>query len=109
VQVSQDGASLIARERRRGVEVEGYTAAHDAEHRHGQLAAAAITYADVALVRITYLPEAQEREITEIMANRWPFEEEWFKPAVDPVDNLVKAGALIAAEIDRINHAKGAS
>ena len=27
---------------------------------------------------------------------------EWWKPSIDPVRNLAKAGALIAAEIDRL-------
>jgi len=32
-----------------------------------------------------------------------PFDEEWWKPSPDdPVWQLVKAGALIAAEIDRL-------
>jgi len=32
----------------------------------------------------------------------WPFSSEWWKPAQDPIRNLVKAGALIAAEIDHL-------
>ena len=32
----------------------------------------------------------------------WPFDDEWFKPSIDPVRQLTKAGALIAAEIDRL-------
>ena len=32
----------------------------------------------------------------------WPWDHEWWKPSDDPVRNLVKAGALIAAEIDRL-------
>ena len=31
----------------------------------------------------------------------WPWPPEFWKPSDDPVRNLVKAGALIAAEIDR--------
>jgi hypothetical protein len=32
----------------------------------------------------------------------WPWDDEWYKPTPkDPIRQLVKAGALIAAEIDR--------
>jgi hypothetical protein len=33
---------------------------------------------------------------------KWPWHPDWWKPSRDPVQNLVKAGALIAAEIDRL-------
>jgi hypothetical protein len=34
----------------------------------------------------------------------WPFENGWYKPdPIDRVRELQKAGALIAAEIDRLN------
>jgi hypothetical protein len=33
----------------------------------------------------------------------WPWDLSWLKPSPDPKHNLVKAGALIAAEIDRLN------
>ena len=36
----------------------------------------------------------------------WPWEDNAWKPSGDPVWNLVKAGALIAAEIDRLARAK---
>lgn len=32
----------------------------------------------------------------------WPWDASWWKPSPDPIANLVKAGALIAAEIDRL-------
>ena len=33
----------------------------------------------------------------------WPWDMKWWKPSdEDPIRNLVKAGALIAAEIDRL-------
>ncbi len=82
--------------------MEGWTPLHDSEHTHGQMAAAAIVYTDTALARITYGEPAQESKIADVMMERWPWDEEWFKPHADPVRNLVKAGALIAAEIDRL-------
>jgi hypothetical protein len=36
----------------------------------------------------------------------WPWSKKWWKPSSDPIRNLVKAGALIAAEIDRLQRAK---
>jgi len=32
----------------------------------------------------------------------WPWEWDQWKPSLDPIRNLEKAGALIAAEIDRL-------
>lgn len=32
----------------------------------------------------------------------WPWATDWWKPSDDPITNLVRAGALIAAEIDRL-------
>jgi hypothetical protein len=96
------GAQLIAEERVRQIAEEGWTPGHDDIHVHGQMAAAALTYIEVELIRENYRPGYQEAQITEIMSQRWPWGEEWFKPSDDPVRNLVKAGALIAAEIDRL-------
>lgn len=36
----------------------------------------------------------------------WPFNRKEWKPSSDPIRNLVKAGALIAAEIDRLHRVK---
>lgn len=82
---SLPGASMIAAERQRQIEVEGWTHEHDDEHRHGELVSAAVCYAKPALAD-TY----------------WPWDPFWWKPSDDPIRNLVKAGALIAAEIDRL-------
>lgn len=95
------GIELIAAERVRQIAVEGWTPEHDERHDRGELIAAAICYAGVPLIRMTYKPKAAEEEITECMATRWPWEESWWKPSDSEIRNLVKAGALIAAEIDR--------
>lgn len=85
-----DGVSRIAAERRRQIEVEGWTAEHDADittdgewHTSGQLAKAAACYAvgDPA---------------------GWPWGAAWWKPGASRIRELEKAGALIAAEIDRL-------
>lgn len=83
------GAELIAQERERQVHEEGWDANHDRWHSTWELARAARCYA-IPLVRAN----------TE-MPILWPWSGEWWKPSDDPIRNLVKAGALIAAEIDR--------
>lgn len=86
-----DGVAAIAAERRRQIEVEGWTPEHDGQHKRGELARAAACYA------IAY-DLGSERELL------WPWAEDWWKPA-DRIRDLEKAGALIAAEIDRLKRA----
>lgn len=82
------GAELIAAERERQVKVEKWSAEHDDEQSRGQLLRAAECYSKAARTgTLDY--------------NMWPWELLWWKPA-DSVRMLVKAGALIAAEIDRL-------
>lgn len=88
------GAELIAAERGRQKSVEGWTSEHDDEHTQGQLARAAKVYIQAAL-------DAEESRKREVYAG-WPWEYQWLKVSLEPVDNLKKAGALIAAEIDRL-------
>lgn len=91
-----NGSELITAERIRQVEVEGWHAAHDDnEHDFGALISAAICYANT-----------EPGDATEPID--WPWDSKWWKPSPDPVRNLVKAGALIAAEIDRLLRARGA-
>lgn len=110
------GAERIAIERMRQVEVEGYDAAHDDEHDGGQLALAAACYAaSVACARI-YVREDYAAAIH--FDDPWPWEERFdARPhdgnvLKDPDDEqairlLEKAGAMIAAEIDRLLRAQG--
>ena len=87
------GSQLIAAERQRQIDEEGWTKEHDAQHTHGSLAGAAISYILFNYPTIHHLTK-----------NFWPWEWVLFKPdPQDTVRNLAKAGALIAAEIDRIN------
>lgn len=93
------GADLIAAERQRQVEEEGYDPDHDATHDDQGLAWAARCYIDAATI-----PADQWEDITTPPLN-WPWYPEDWKPTrgVDTVRDLVRAGALIAAEIDRLN------
>lgn len=87
-----EGARLIALERSRQVEGEGYQPDHDAEHPDLELAWAAYCY----LTQATADPDAPRR-----VPSMWPWKDREWKPKPDRVRNLVIAGALIAAEIDR--------
>lgn len=91
------GIELIAEERERQISSEGWTHEHDDEHTDGEIADAAACYAMTEAVREL----VDDRETIRDMV--WPAS--WvFKPSPDNrVRELVKAGALIAAEIDRLN------
>jgi hypothetical protein len=99
------GIELIAEERQRQIEIEGWTAEHDAEHFMGEMIGAAITYAGHAL-EVVSCDEIEGSDSVEWWPESW--DKKWWKPSPDPIRNLVKAAALIAAEIDRIQH-QGAS
>lgn len=90
----ESGSVLIHAERWRQREEEGWTAQHDDEHTVGELRTAAAWYARRAM--------NGAHEARNPVPDGWPWDPEWWKPSDDPVRNLVKAGALIAAEIDRL-------
>lgn len=118
-----NGAELIAQERQRQIDAEGYTPAHDRLHNDDSLACAAATYA---------LP-ARSRDYKQLLDGsgavpyHWPWglaawkptrrewnqdhdEGYWDVEAVRcRVRDLSKAGALIAAEIDRLQSLVGGS
>ena len=101
------GLSKIAAERQRQVEVKGYTPEHDAEHITGEFVSAAFCYARHAMC--TYAPanrEAAPATHEPPVFPYWPWASEYFKPAPftreGAIRDLVKAGALIVAEIDRL-------
>lgn len=106
----QDGVEAISRERTRQKEVEGWTPEHDDAHDGGELIKVAACYLDAALTAEIRSDAAQyhtwppRRSI-----NFWPSEwaEKWWKPSNDPIRNLEKSGALIAAEIDRLKRRAG--
>lgn len=93
------GAGKIVAERLRQMGEEGFDFAHDDEHDKGELGHAARCYLFAAWV-------AERGPILEFPPVGWPWDDEWWKPSQDPVGNLVKAGALVAAEIDRLERKK---
>jgi len=84
------GVELIAEERQRQVIEEEWTAEHDDQWVNGELAQAAVCYA----INHTTLRQS-------ITWENWPWALGYRKPK-DPIRDLVRAGALIAAEIDRL-------
>jgi hypothetical protein len=92
----QSGAELIAVERRRQMEAEGWSAEHDSGHQEGELVEAAVSYL------LHYL--SQQGLASHFV--EWPWEARYWKPSEEPTRNLVKAGALIAAEIDRLQRSR---
>lgn len=93
----------IAVERRRQVEEEGWTADHDDKHTRGEMAASAACY---ALWVVLEPRGSQSRARAQELVHRWwPWNWSWWKPT-DHRRDLVKAGALIVAEIERLDRAR---
>ncbi|MHC9116245.1 hypothetical protein ACYTSF_18380 [Pseudomonas aeruginosa] len=86
----------VQAERKRQIEAEGWTPEHDDEHddEHdtGALASAAGCYAMFSLAYPAGDP-----------SHFWPWDKSWWKPSPDGRRNMVKAGALILAEIERLD------
>ncbi|EKB5404419.1 hypothetical protein OOP60_004874 [Salmonella enterica] len=90
----------VIAERQRQQSVEGWTPEHDDEHGDGELALAASCYAEnFALFSTWQDGESVDWSDAPQPAN-WPWSLEWWKPS-SPRRDLVKAGALILAEIER--------
>jgi hypothetical protein len=99
------GIQAIAIERQRQLTEKGWTAKHDDAHNNAELAYAGACYAnagaavgrgiDIKDIKCLYIDGMDS-----IM--HWPWDEDSFNPSNDPITNLVKAGALIAAELDRL-------
>ena len=81
----ESGAILdVAAERQRQIHVEGWSAEHDDKHTRGELVGAAICYARGWI------------------AAEWSWSLAWWKPKNRRYD-LVRAAALLIAEIDRLD------
>lgn len=93
--VTAAAADVLA-ERKRQVTAEGWTPGHDDEYEHGELADAAGCYA----------LSSELFDCAGEPPRPWPWPDEWWKPTNRRRD-LVKAGALILAEIERLDRAAG--
>lgn len=99
------GIQIIADERERQINVEGWTAEHDDTiNNKGQLADAAACYAMHPTI-------APGEKLVLSPPDIWPWKKKWWKPTFQlgragRIKELAKAGALIAAEIDRLQRLK---
>lgn len=104
----------IAAERERQVAEEGWSADHDDHHTDRSLAAAAASYAWLAsLHELSRKEQIRRRSFREsgvhaTIHDLWPrsWADKWFKPKTRRRD-LIRAAALIVAEIERIDRGYG--
>lgn len=90
-------------ERQRQIRAEGWTPAHDDGHSKGELAQAAYCYVDHYVYGVQLYGAQPEK--TPVY---WPWEPEAWKPK-DPRRDLVRAAALIVAEIERLDRQEAQS
>lgn len=90
-----EAARDVLTERARQVNVEGWTPEHDDEHDEGEMASAAAAYAAHAC-------GWNDGAVRDLWPPQWHLK--WLKPTT-PRGDLVKAGALILAEIERRDRA----
>lgn len=99
-------ANDVIDERLRQQDKEGWTPEHDDTHSDGSLARAASCYALFA----SHSVRNREYFVRQKMQpDKWPnsWHSDWWKPT-SPRRDLVKAAALLIAEIERIDRAKDA-
>lgn len=82
-------------ERQRQIEQEGWTPEHDDRHGQGEMASAAAAYAVASIA---------PGEFQDCHPSLWPWDFIWWKSSARR-RMLVKAGALILAEIERLDRA----
>ena len=95
LRVATQAARDVLVERERQKSDEGWTPDHDDENQPGDMSCAAACY---ALTGRNYLHNDAK------LLRFWPWSSKWWKPT-DQRRDLVKAGALILAEIERIDRA----
>jgi hypothetical protein len=86
----------IAAERRRQIEAEGWSPEHDDDHLSGDLAVAGACYAMEGANMGDMYPR------TNGVPDLWPWTDDTWKPK-DTRRNLVRAAALIVAELERMD------
>lgn len=94
------GAELIAEERERQISQEGWNNANDDAYTKFQLVKAAKCYLEPGCDRFLSTAKSPKGDLVPF---GWPWDFRYWKPTPeDRTRELVKAGALIAAEIDRL-------
>jgi hypothetical protein len=92
------GIELIAAERKQQIEEKGFTAEHDDKLDDNTLAYAGAWYA---------LPSQDRIDLEMDGYDIWPFDSDPSEPPIPRIRELEKAGALIAAEIDKLLRLNG--
>lgn len=106
-----NGIEIIAAERQRQIDVEGWSSAHDDGHADGSLALVAALYATpIPLYSVEVIKDDEGRELFFGFDDPWP--SDWGvavdkRLVHDRLRKLAIAGALIAADIDRLLRASG--
>lgn len=96
------GSELIAEER--AEQIRRWGDSHDDEHDGRELWDAARCYLAAARFADMFGRPMDTSSLGQ--EGYWPWEAESWKPSDEPIRNLVKAGALIAAEIDRLQRSQ---
>ena len=91
---SNKAVSDVIAERRRQIEVEGFTPERDDTYTECQLSDAAGCYAMFSSAYPAGDP-----------IHYWPWDKTWWKPSDDERRNRVKAAALLIADIERLDRA----
>lgn len=91
----------ITAERKRQIDVEGWTPEHDDAHDSGEMALAAACYA-AGKIEFSKTIFMNGRPWSVALFNLWPWSREWWKPK-DRRRDLIRAAALIVAEIERLD------
>lgn len=84
--IGSKAADDVLAERQRQIDIENWAPEHDDRYQDNELARAAACYS----IGVTAY---------------WPWDIEWWKPSQDRRRNLVKAAALLIAEIERVDRA----
>jgi hypothetical protein len=118
IEMKSKGIELIAAERKRQIEEKGYTPEHDAQHTEGEMSLVAALLASPELL---YRRDTGESRFSDPWPESWdrrwdkrPYRDKNGRPNHDVtlgtqerIRQLEKAGALIAAEIDRLLRIQG--
>lgn len=103
IHVLNKASADVLAERARQISAEGWTHEHDDAHAPGEMADAAAAYAHAAATR---MDDAHSGTFNLYPAKPWPWDVKWWKPG-EPRHMLVKAAALLLAEIERIDRMEG--
>ncbi|MGR0183189.1 hypothetical protein [Azospirillum aestuarii] len=89
----------ITHERLRQIEQEGWTPEHDDKHGNGEMATAAACY-------VLNGADSPNPAPPNAYPTWWPWVARWWKPK-DRRRDLIRAAALLVAEIERLDRATG--